>query len=416
MDFIFSEDQFNFENLSHRLAHMNEKDIVDMVNKYYAGNSTTHLIEYYNLDVLSSQFVKLFPPLRSDDVCPYCKVNHEIKLPTKNYMYVNFQISICPNCKHENSSECTCSNCKAAMKEEKQRRELEKRSLIESYYDISNAVLISELELTSLDKIYLAALLRARLDEGMKIINPLSEYEGNLTPSDKFDFDLLENLFAKDIIVPHPSSKTKAFEDNEDFPFVVDLFEVSYRLNLDPVDKNYARMVSDLMYPNSAIIRSSTTSCLDLWRALAFSEAINYYTFKLNRLSLPVRIGEKTKAVIEHLLEDYTVSQIYNIIHRSVANSVTYGAEKKLPKTHIANLVCSKMEDYGERAKAKKWDLVKYGRHSELPESLLSKVFFQSILLAAENGIDILISENFINPSFAEKNTGEEESEIDMNE
>lgn len=219
----------------------------------------------------------------------------------------------------------------------------------------------------------------------------------------------------KRIIVPHPSSKTEAFVDDENFPGAIYPLAVSYRLNVDPVDNDYTRMISELMYPKALNIRSTIDSCLVIWRAIAFTEVINYYTYKFNGLNLPVKIGEKTKAVVEHLLEDYTVSQIYNIIYRSAANAVTYGVEKNLPKSHVANLVCSKIEEYGERAKANKWDIVKYSRLTELPESLLS-VFFQSILKATENGIDILISDTFIKPGFIGKNICEEHSEIEKNE
>lgn len=176
MNFVFSADQFDFENLDQRIAYMSKDDIVDMVNLYYAGSSISELIEYYKLKVISPQFVKLFPPLKSEDICPYCNVNHVIKLPSKSTMYNNSQNSSCQNCGHESSSACTCFNCKTITNVKKQNRELEKRALIACYYDLSNSDLISEMELTNPDKICLATLLRGRLDEGLKIINPVSEY------------------------------------------------------------------------------------------------------------------------------------------------------------------------------------------------------------------------------------------------
>lgn len=96
--------------------------------------------------------------------------------------------------------------------------------------------------------------------------------------------------------------------------------------------------------------------------------------------------GEKTIEVFEELLEHFSVSQIYSIIYRSVANSTQRYQAREITKIHAQNSVIASCESYAQRAIAQGWKLTHYVRLRDLPGTYISNVLFTSIMQIAELG------------------------------
>ena len=91
----------------------------------------------------------------------------------------------------------------------------------------------------------------------------------------------------------------------------------------------------------------------------------------------PQNSGCKT---FEILLDDFSVSQIYGIIWKAVADASMLYLEKGITKKHAANSVIGACERYAERAKMNGWALTEYSRIRDLPQSALSSFFFNRVL------------------------------------
>jgi len=80
------------------------------------------------------------------------------------------------------------------------------------------------------------------------------------------------------------------------------------------------------------------------------------------------------------LINNYSVSQIYTIIYRSTNNALRFQVERGVSKKHASNTIVGNVQSFAERAIIKQWDVQRYNRLKECPESALSKFFFGRIL------------------------------------
>ncbi|QDP39174.1 hypothetical protein [Radiobacillus deserti] len=147
-------------------------------------------------------------------------------------------------------------------------------------------------------------------------------------------------------------------------------------------------MIQRLMYPSQEDFEEDKDFCFNMWKKIALNESIEYLLYSLDKVGFDFSPGEKTNKVFENLLEHFSVAQIYSIIYRAVANSTKLYQEKRMPRKKAANAVITFCESNGERAIAEGWNLSKYRRDYNLPETLISQVFFTSILKIAYIGFE----------------------------
>lgn len=57
-------DDFNFNNLNSKLAHLNTEEVVTLINRYYAEEKINNLIKEYSIKVQPSKLISLFPYLK----------------------------------------------------------------------------------------------------------------------------------------------------------------------------------------------------------------------------------------------------------------------------------------------------------------------------------------------------------------
>jgi len=263
-----------------------------------------------------------------------------------------------------------------------------KIDLIRNTYDEKNFDKYPEKQLTLREKLFLVTLLRAGLNEDLDYIKPLCSINIPLTPTHESTIDLIKTLSSKSIIVPHRDSDPSAFAEVENFPRRYFVQEVMFRLNIAPFDHDFQNMVQRLLYPSKEQFESNPDFCFEMWKKISLDESLEYLLYSMKKVGYDFNPGKKTINLFEYLLEYYSVSQIYSLIYRAVANSTKLYQEKKLPKQHAANTVITFCESHGERAIAEGWNLTKYRRNFDLPESVISKVFFTTILQIAYIGFD----------------------------
>src|SRR5699024_5872899 len=137
-----------------------------------------------------------------------------------------------------------------------------------------NWIKISENELDSEDRLYLAVILKAALSENTMYIEPLKEVADNLAPTKEFEVELIKTLTGKDLLIPHKISDIKSFEiefkDEERQSASVShgIYEVYYRINIEPMDSDYDEMIKRLMYPSPEVF--SNVFCYEMWKKISF--------------------------------------------------------------------------------------------------------------------------------------------------
>ena len=130
-------------------------------------------------------------------------------------------------------------------------------------------------------------------------------------------------------------------------------------------------------------------SALLLWRKIAVGECLEYLNYQLHRVGFDFTPGEKTYKIFEILLNDFSVSQIYGIIWKAVADASKLYLERSITKKHAANSVIGGCERLGARAKVNGWNMTEYSRIKDLPQSELSAFFFNRVLGIGDMGFKV---------------------------
>lgn len=361
------------------LEHLSEKQIEDLMARYYAGESVKKLISTFEIDVHSSALYKLFPPEEYDNYsCEYCGSVLVADRPSKEAQkFPRYERDLyCPVCGHKPYSRppCQCENCRQAQQDLKN-HQLE---LINTTYTKPRERVIFE-ELSFENKVFLGALCRALLRENLYEISPYVDTYMPLAPTDELKEQIYHNLIHKNIITVSPASPIEAFDaEHEDFPNVFYTYKVTYNLNLEfPPDKQ--DLFTEILNP-TYYSKELDEEALTLWRKIAVAECIQYLKYQLDNVGFNFTAGDKTYKTFELMLEDYSVSQIYGIVWKAVADASKLYLEKGMSKNHAANTTISACERYAERAKINGWKLKGYSRIKDLPQSALSLFYFNRVL------------------------------------
>ena len=308
----------------------------------------------------------------------------------------------CAICGHTDEIICKCNYCIAErekvrkLNEERKVRILqEKREKIKKVYDL-NIVPVNYSELNFREKVFLGALLRTSLSEDMEVILPLNDAERELAPTIGYIKEILSYLIGRGVISVDSNSSIDAFLDSNEekdieFPNVYYITMVKYRINIVG-DEEIKNILSKIINPKS-FSDADKEDALNIWKEIALEECIEYFEYQMKSVRFDFNIGEKTIAIFKDLLENFSVSQIYGIIYKSVANATKYYQESSVSKKQAANSVIGGCQRYAERAMINNWELAKYSRIKELPQSMISEFFFDRVIGVGSLGFNMPPSE-----------------------
>lgn len=386
-----------------KLRHLTMLQIESLMNKYYNGVKASDIIKEYNIDTTSSKLYTLFPPIICEDIiCPVCNEPMYKERDSKSSYSWNKKKPFCAICGHTDEIICKCNYCIAErekvrkLNEERKVRILqEKREKIKKVYDL-NIVPVNYSELNFREKVFLGALLRTSLSEDMEVILPLNDAERELAPTIGYIKEILSYLIGRGVISVDSNSSIDAFLDSSEekdieFPNVYYITMVKYRINIVG-DEDIKNILSKIINPKS-FSDADKEDALNIWKEIALEECIEYFEYQMKSVRFDFNIGEKTIAIFKDLLENFSVSQIYGIIYKSVANATKYYQESSVSKKQAANSVIGGCQRYAERAMINNWELAKYSRIKELPQSMISEFFFDRVIGVGSLGFNMPPSE-----------------------
>lgn len=386
-----------------KLRHLTMLQIESLMNKYYNGVKASDIIKEYNIDTTSSKLYTLFPPIICEDIiCPVCNEPMYKERDSKSSYSWNKKKPFCAICGHTDEIICKCNYCIAErekvrkLNEERKVRILqEKREKIKKVYDL-NIVPVNYSELNFREKFFLGALLRTSLSEDMEVILPLNDAERELAPTIGYIKEILSYLIGRGVVSVDSNSSIDAFLDSNEekdieFPNVYYITMVKYRINIVG-DEDIKNILSKIINPKS-FSDADKEDALNIWKEIALEECIEYFEYQMKSVRFDFNIGEKTIAIFKDLLENFSVSQIYGIIYKSVANATKYYQESSVSKKQAANSVIGGCQRYAERAMINNWELAKYSRIKELPQSMISEFFFDRVIGVGSLGFNMPPSE-----------------------
>jgi hypothetical protein len=162
-------------------------------------------------------------------------------------------------------------------------------------------------------------------------------------------------------------------------------FTVSFGLNVKPSDGDHAKMIDSLINPVQ-LNGNNSEEILALWKKIAFNECIEYLLVKMDESGFNFKPGKKTYSVFEKLLTHFSTSQVYGIIWSSIKSSKAFQEKKKITIQHAANSVITNCDIYGNKAIVENRELKPFNRENKIPQSALSKHFYDKIMGIGDKG------------------------------
>ena len=284
--------------------------------------------------------------------------------------------------------------------------ERRKREIIEENYTQETKIPTAD-QITLRDAVFILACVRHSLTEDLSFVKPFDDDEIPLAPLHDFQNKIVMHLYAKDYITISPESPVDAFEFNTEdsciegyYPTKV-LWEFLPSLNIEDKRKflkELQTIVKGEEWPDDW-----QSDIAKLWHQIAKYECLEYFLYLLEKRDFHIdKIGEKTHATFESLLEDFSVSRVFNISWMAVRDTTDYIAQEKISRGHGKNIFIGAIQRKAERAKAEGWELKHSRRDFNCPQTVISSTFFNLFLKTGDKGFETAPPETNKKPTLSE--------------
>lgn len=377
---VIKKKRLDYESVHFVLEKLSNENIYMLMSDYYDGMRLQEISDKYKLELKVTNIVPYFPRYLTDVECPYCEGYMTAAFLSRTNKEI-LRIKHCNLCGHSLDRNCRCETCKEIEDRQKRALMTKKNDIFRKMVIAESAKeMIKENDLDMRQRLYLATLLHCGLSEDAKIIMSLEEIIDVIAPSDDFKINMIKYLYNTNIIAISEQSPLDAFIYDLDNEIITSYYveKVMYRINIKPNDDNYGQMVKRLLYPDASLFNDEF--CYDLWREINLAEAIQYFKYHMDKVRFTTEIGEKTRRNFERIVDHFSLSEIFYIISRSIANGTKLYQSGEYSKAHAINIVKTDIANYSERVLANKWNLTGYNRDYNLPECMLSKILFNNIM------------------------------------
>jgi len=312
-----------------------KEQIEEMMDEYYNSDlKVSQILANHNVNIPPSKLLSLFPPIESDEKCPYCNVPLIAKRPSRSYPKIHKSDYFCPQCGHRNMDRCCCDGCQERQQQERDQAQ----KVIRTTYPKQPNKSLADLSLE--DMINFGALCMFNLSSDMTSVGPVGYYT-SITPAKDWDRDLLSDLVKKGFISVSGLSPVEAFNPDV-FPFDYDPRRVVYDINLDPAD---VQLIIDGRQPDLSV-ETNLLEVKSIWRKINKSLIYNYLLMTLASFNFSFSPGDKTKILVETMLDHFALSQSLYIVKKCVGEGVVNFKEGNIYKKHAVNQIITHMINY----------------------------------------------------------------------
>lgn len=286
--------------------------------------------------------------------------------------------------------EYICSSCLANKEAQETHR---RRKILEGFTDAAHVVAMNDLSL--MEAVFLTAYGRVGLTEDQEVLASL-EYvhaqKNRIAPIPDEELSFVCSLYRAHVLQIHKSNSTDIFSEirsDDDWSFTPSKTNWSFPRSVDAPQRT-SSLFQEL---EGIFIRSEwpdhwKSEVFSTWKKMALWECLEYLKLKLSEHKLALNPGEKTIEMFNHLLERYSVSQIYPFIWRASKDAAAFYMRGQGTKQHAANTVVGTIQRMAERAEAEGWNVDGYRRDFHIPQSTMSEVLYNAVLKIGAAGFE----------------------------
>lgn len=232
------------------------------------------------------------------------------------------------------------------------------------------------------DAVFLISLIRTGGSEDLRSISPLNTMVDPLGPQADYSIDMLRHLSDRGIIQPHPASSPSAFEWEGEQLAGYDLGKVHWGIPVGgrqlPFGDLQEVLESKLRKGPEEWPESWQAELPVLWREIILSEALRYLIYCLKDHHFDFTPGDKTRLVLRSALEEFSLAQMWNQIWKCSKDAAAYYQRGGVGRAQAANSVVTRIQGYGEYAKANGWEIRPSRRERNIPIPMVVSVLFST--------------------------------------
>lgn len=390
-----------------KLAHLRPKQIIQLMDEYYAGVRVKKLIEDYKVNCRPNDLHKYFPPIVLDKRCPICGENFLKKRPSKTeienqgnpYRKIEAKKPYCPSCGHIDDDICECAACVEKRKEEQIKREAELEKManeIKIELEKSYTGKVSVDELGFKDRIYLASLLGYGLSDDANVIKSLSECENSYSCLAEGDMDerIVDYLLKRNIMIIDTSYLVYAFKQGK-----VENKYMRYKLNVE-IDDNNIGALQELMSPKIDFSdENNIVDAYNLWKEVAMNDCIAFLVNEMRKKKVEFCPVKKTYILIDSMLKHFSTLQVQYIIYKSIEEISGEDAKSKPKRGVFSDIVFSRMECWDSSMTYMESELPEYRDSKKLLNNNLHGVLFSKVLGLGDKGLRCVVNIEIVRES-----------------
>lgn len=390
-----------------KLAHLRPKQIIQLMNEYYAGVRVKKLIEDYKVNCRPNDLHKYFPPIVLDKKCPICGENFLKKRPSKTeienqgnpYRKIEAKKPYCPSCGHIDDDICECAACVEKRKKEQIKREAELEKManeIKIELEKSYTGKVSVDELGFKDRIYLASLLGYGLSDDANVIKSLSECENSYSCLAEGDMDerIVDYLLKRNIMIIDTSYLVYAFKQGK-----VENKYMRYKLNVE-IDDNNIGALQELMTPKIDFSdENNIVDAYNLWKEVAMNDCIAFLVNEMRKKKVEFCPVKKTYILIDSMLKHFSTLQVQYIIYKSIEEISGEDTKSKPKRGVFSDIVFSRMECWDSSMTYMESELPEYRDSKKLLNNNLHGVLFSKVLGLGDKGLRCVVNIEIVRES-----------------
>jgi hypothetical protein len=279
--------------------------------------------------------------------------------------------------------------CDACVTKLKSDQEKEFRDRLQSDYENNDTKDISIEQLGFREITYLLAVIRHSAAEDLSYILPHeANHTASLSPGFEFDIEILKKLYRAGLLAISPLSDLDAFEFNDEGGYTFYLTRVAWNFVLFEDAKQPRNIIEriEALLANEDFRDERHNEIMELAKEISLLECLSYLEYVVAEHQLSFTAGEKTKIVLNQVLEKFSVAQAYNLIWRAAKDAAAFYMRSGTNRKHAANTIVGNIQRQLDRTLANNWDITPFRRNYDRPQSILSQVVFNTCLRTDDGG------------------------------
>jgi hypothetical protein len=364
-------------------SELPESDQEEVIRLYYESDLPVHeIISQFHLSHKPGRLTNEFPPLITDEQCPYCDVELVLRRPTRTGSNYRDYHPYCNTCGHGKRHPCRCENCRKRSEQIANSLAADRLEGIQSsfpYQEIGPGYFPHSMR----EAVALIAADRHSLDQYYTSFHPEIESPLPFGATWFMSKEMLMLLFRSGVMqVDHDSDPDAfIFDDKLDIPEFYPMKCKWLYLPVNSIDfrrellRSISRVLETGKWPDAWECEID-----HIWREIVKAECLAHMTILHSERNLQFEINEpKTIDTIMRGLRAFSPAQLNNLCWQSVRDTVDYMAKENIPSRSAQNVSRAILSRKIDRALVDGWQVKPSHRDRRLPRSAASHVFFDLV-------------------------------------